>query len=217
MKQVFKTPAGNIILQEHSIPTVKPGFVLVKTLYSLISSGTETRALVESDGFFTALIKKGKSFVTKKHSSHHSSLGYCIVGVVAALDTSLSNLKQGDQVVCTGHGYAVHAEFVCVPRKLVCKIPLGVALPDATFTAIASVALHSLRRSQLQLGETALVVGLGLTGQLVSQLLRLSGCIVIGVDPHDYKISLAQQLGLDLAFRGRNHFQQAIIYKKYHH
>ncbi|MEK6903123.1 MAG: zinc-binding alcohol dehydrogenase [Nanoarchaeota archaeon] len=211
MKQVFKTPVGKIILQEISIPTVKPGFVLVKTLYSLISSGTETRAIAESDGFFTALLKKGKSFVSKKHTSLHSPLGYCVVGIIVESDTHLSNFKKGDHVVCAGHGYAVHAEFVCVPQNLVCKIPAGVELRDATFTAIASIALHSLRRSHVQLGETALVVGLGLTGQLASQLLRLSGCTVLGIDPHDYKISLAQQLGLDFALQGKDHFQRSIM------
>ena len=73
----------------------------------------------------------------------------------------------GDRVACAGAGYAVHAEFACVPRLLVAKIPAeSMSFEEAAFTTVGAVALHGIRTAEVKLGDVVAVIGLGLLGQL---------------------------------------------------
>lgn len=208
MKQVFKGIGSKIIIKEVPEPVCEEGFIKIKTKYTLISSGTETRALTEKDGFLKKIIKKGKALAK---GNAETPLGYCAVGEVIESFSKNSEIKKGDKVVCAGFGYAVHAEKVSVPINLVCKVPQEVKGEDAAFAAIASVALHAVRRCDPQLGETMLIIGLGLTGQLVAQLAKLSGCEVMGLDPNDHKIKVAKQLGLERVYKGKRNFKNEVM------
>ena len=208
MKQIYKDNAGKIIIKETSEPVIKEGFVKIKTQYSLISSGTETRSLTEGQGLFKTILKKSSSLGRKNADA--SPLGYCAVGEVLEIGSDVLEVGIGDKVVCSGFGYAVHAETVMAPKNLVCCVPEGLEL-EASFTAIGSVALHAIRRCQVQLGETILVIGLGLTGQLVAQLLRLSGCKVIGIDRNEHKLKVAKDTGIDVTHLGKNGFKKTVL------
>src|SRR5581483_6258100 len=101
------------------------------------------------------------------------------------------------RVACAGAGYAVHAEFACVPQLLVAKIPStsNVIFEDAAFTTVGAVALHGIRTAEAKLGEIIAVIGLGLLGQLTVQLLKAAGCRVLGMDINPQRAELALQTG----------------------
>jgi predicted dehydrogenase/threonine dehydrogenase-like Zn-dependent dehydrogenase len=119
-------------------------------------------------------------------------LGYCNVGNVIAVGEGVTEFVLGDRVASNGH----HAEFVCVPQNLVVKIPENVSDEEAAFTVIGSIGLQGIRLCQPSLGETIVVVGLGLIGLITAQLLRANGCMVIGVEFDEAKLNLAKQWGI---------------------
>ena len=203
--------SGETLLENVPAPQVRAGQVLIHTSRTLVSLGTE-RMLVEF-GKANLLSKarqqpdKVKQVFEKIQSDglmptleavfrkldQPLPLGYCHVGKVVALGAGVTDLAIGDRVASNGH----HAEMVCVPRNLVAKIPDGVSDDEAAFTVIGAIGLQGIRLLNPTLGETVVVVGLGLIGLLTAQLLRLNGCRVIGIDPDTTKLALAQTLGID--------------------
>ena len=127
-----------------------------------------------------------------------SALGYSSAGTVIAVAPDIADISVGDRVACAGAGYAVHAEFACVPRLLVAKITSdSTAFEEAAFTTVGAVALHGIRTAEVKLGDTVAVIGLGLLGQLTVQLLKAAGCNVLGMDILAGRTELAMQLGAD--------------------
>ena len=104
-------------------------------------------------------------------------------GSCARSRPDVGDLRAGDRVAAGGSAYAFHAEAVAVPRNLVVPVPAGVSLAEASFATVGAIALQGVRRAAPQVGETVVVIGLGLVGQLVVELLGASGCRVIGMDP----------------------------------
>lgn len=119
-------------------------------------------------------------------------LGYCNVGKVIAVGEGVSEFKTGDRVASNGQ----HAEFVCVPKNLVAHIPDEVSDEEATFTVIGSIGLQGIRLLNPTLGETVVVIGMGLIGLLTAQLLIANGCKVIGVDIDEEKLNLGKKWGV---------------------
>lgn len=212
MKQIIQDlKSGATVLEEVPMPQVKSGSVLVKTTRSLVSLGTE-RMLVE---FGKAnLIDKArqqpdrvKQVLDKiKTDGLHPTLeavlnklgqplplGYCNVGKVVAVGKGVTEFSVGDRVASNGN----HAEYVCVPKNLVAKVPDGVSDDEAAFTVIGSIGLEVIRLLKPELGETVVVIGLGLIGLVVSQLLKANGCRVIGVEFDQQKVGLARSKGID--------------------
>jgi predicted dehydrogenase/threonine dehydrogenase-like Zn-dependent dehydrogenase len=211
MKQLIQNlKSGQTILEEVPAPQVKRGAVLIQTRRSLVSLGTE-RMLVE---FGKAnLIEKARQqpdrvkMVLDKIKSdglmptleavfnklgQPLPLGYCNVGQVLAVGEGVTDISIGDRVASNGP----HAEVVCVPRNLVSKISDKVSDEEAAFTVIGSIGLQGIRLLNPTLGETVVVIGLGLIGLLTAELLRLNGCRVIGVDLDEQKLKLAAQKGI---------------------
>jgi polar amino acid transport system substrate-binding protein len=126
-------------------------------------------------------------------------LGYSCAGVVEMVGQDVTEFAPQDRVACAGAGYANHAEFVAVPENLVTRIPEGVALEHAAFATIGAIALQGLRVAQPTLGEIAVVIGLGLIGQLAVQLLRANGCRVYGIDIDPLRVRQAVEQGAEWA------------------
>lgn len=211
MKQIiqsFKT--GDTILEEVPAPKIKRGCVLIQTTRSLVSLGTE-RMLVEFGK--SNLISKARQQPDKVKQvldkiktdglmptvetvfnklGEPLPLGYCNVGKVIAVGEGVNDFKIGDRVVSNGQ----HAEFVCVPKNLVAHIPDNVSDEEATFTVIGSIGLQGIRLLNPTLGETVVVVGLGLIGLLTAQLLVANGCRVIGSDIDESKLQMAKKWGI---------------------
>ena len=211
MKQIiqsFKT--GETILEEVPKPQVKPGHVLIRTTKTLVSLGTE-RMLVEF-GKANLLQKakqqpdKVKEVLTKVKTDglmptvnavfnklgEPLALGYCNVGVVEEIGKGVSEFKIGDRVASNGP----HAEFVCIPKNLVVSIPDNVSDEEACFTVIGSIGLQGIRLLKPTIGETVVVIGLGLIGLITAQLLKANGCEVIGYDLDKDKVKLATSFGI---------------------
>src|SRR5205807_2260558 len=100
----------------------------------------------------------------------------------------------GDRVACAGAQCAHHAEVIRVPRNLTVALPDNLDFPAASTVTLGAIALQGMRRAVPTLGETFVVIGLGLLGQLVCQLLKANGCRVIGTDLDPQRIELALSL-----------------------
>lgn len=211
MKQIiqsFKT--GETILEEVPAPKVKKGTVLIKTIYSLVSLGTE-RMLIEFGK--SNLLQKARQQPDKVNQvidkmktegvvptleavfnklGEPLPLGYCNVGKVIDIGEGVSEFKKGDRVASNGP----HAEFVCVPKNLVVKIPTSVSDEEAAFTVIGSIGLQGIRLCNPTFGETIVVTGLGLIGLLTAQMLIANGCNVVGIDYDASKLELAKKWGI---------------------
>ncbi len=216
MKQVIENlKTGAISVADVPPPILRPGTVLIRNHYSLISKGTEAgtvrlgkmgligkaRARPEHarkvidlalrQGPLTALS------VANRALDVPIALGYCSSGIVEAVAPDVAEFAVGDQVACGGAGYANHAEVVCVPKNLCVKLPKDADLRHAVFTTIGAIAVQALRVSKAQLGERVVVIGLGLVGVLLTTLLRAAGCRVFGVDKDPMRLALGMDHGLE--------------------
>jgi predicted dehydrogenase len=115
--------------------------------------------------------------------------------VVTEVGRSAEEFKVGQLVACAGNEQALHAEYNWVPVNLCATVPQGVLPEHAAFATVASIAMHGVRRAEVQLGETAAVIGLGLIGQLVVRLLAAAGVQAIGIDPVPERCRLAEKAG----------------------
>ena len=218
MKQIlqsFKT--GEMWLAEVPAPLCRANGAVVKTAASFVSAGTE-RMLAEfakkglvgkalqmpdqvkkvlrkmkTEGIFSTLEK------VQAKLDQPIPLGYSCAGIVVEAGRNCGNLNVGDRVACGGAGFANHAEYDYVPRNLLAKIPDGVSFEDASCTTVGSIALQGVRQCEVRLGETVAVIGLGLMGILAVQMLKASGCRVVGFDPNAARCKLAEDLGCDCA------------------
>lgn len=216
MKQVLQNyKTGQLSVEEVPMPAVNPGGVLVKNAYSLISAGTE-RSSVELAR--KSLLGKAKSRpedlrrviqLAKKQGVWNAyktalarletptPLGYSSSGIVMEGGAGVKEFKPGDRVACAGGGYASHAEVVFVPKNLCAYVPEEVPLDWASFTTLCAIALQGVRQADIRVGEHCAVIGLGLLGQSTVQLLKASGCRVIGIDIDKEKVELAKTCGAD--------------------
>lgn len=215
MKQVL-VKGGQARVEDVPTPAVSEGMALVRVSHSLISSGTES-AFVSEGGTAGYVLKKARDplnveKVKRKLASvgikgtleliqgklfQFQAPGYSTAGMIVECGTGVPGLCAGDRVACAGVGYATHGEYNAVPHNLITPVPDGVELDEAAFVALGAIALQGVRQAQLTLGETVVVSGLGLVGQLAAQLARANGCRVIGCDPVAEKRALAESLGVE--------------------
>jgi predicted dehydrogenase/threonine dehydrogenase-like Zn-dependent dehydrogenase len=217
MKQVFQDArTAEIMVAEVPAPKLLARCVLVRTGASLVSAGTERassefaaknilrKARMRPDLVREVLNKIGRDGLMPTISAVRSRLdqpsapGYSSAGTVIAVGEGVTDIDVGDRVACAGAGHAVHAEFACVPRLLIAKIPSdSVSLEDAAFTTLGAVALHGVRNADAKLGDVVAVIGLGLLGQLTAQILKAAGCCVLGMDISPDRADLALHRGAD--------------------
>ena len=125
----------------------------------------------------------------------YSPLGYSLAGVVQEVGKGAEEFAVGQLVACAGNEFALHAEINWIPTNLCVAVPDGVSPQLAAFATVGSIALQGVRQGSVQLGDTACVIGLGLVGQLVVQLLVASGVQVVGLDPDQDRCRLAEKAG----------------------
>ena len=174
------------------IPEPGPGQVLVKTVRSCISSGTE-RANLIGDPMIGTNVKDGAKAVFPRQ------MGYSISGVVEKVGEGVGSVKPGDRVAAS---WTKHAAFNLVPSEsLVYSIPDGVSFEVAAWTHIATFPMAALRKCRFEFGESVLVMGQGVLGQLAVKLARAAGAAPLVVaDPVPAKRDRALELGADFAF-----------------
>lgn len=219
MKQILQnTRNGEVEVRDIPAPRAAKGCVLVRVATSLVSAGTERAASefasknliqkaqarpdlvrdvvskIRRDGIWSAVS------AVRSRLDQPSVLGYSCAGTVVEAGEGVSDIRIGDRVACAGAGFAVHAEFVCVPRMLVARIASSAAdFESAAFTTVGAIAMHAVRTAEAKLGEVVAVIGLGLLGQLAVQILRAAGCTVIGLDLVQERAALAASMGATAA------------------
>lgn len=216
MKQVVQNYRnGQLKVEELPAPALRPGGVLVRTVCSLISAGTERTAVETAQSSLIGKARNRPDLVrqvldsfkreglsstyekVKAKLSQSKGLGYSAAGVVTAVGRDAQEFRVGDRVACAGGGYASHAEVIFVPRNLCCKLPAGVSQESGCYTTVGAIALQGIRQADPRLGEAVAVIGLGLVGQLTVQLLKAAGCQVLGVDIDQAACELAKKSGAD--------------------
>ncbi len=184
-KKIVFTAFHKAELLEVDVSELKENDVLAEMEYTVVSGGTERANLM---GMPNA---GGMSF--PKH------LGYCGVGRVIAIGETVKTVAVGDRVLVY-HGY--HAKYNIRPEADITKVhDESISSLDAAFVIIASMGLGGVRKLEIELGESAMVMGLGLLGIFAVQFCRLSGAYpVIAADLNPARRELALQLGADYAF-----------------
>jgi predicted dehydrogenase/threonine dehydrogenase-like Zn-dependent dehydrogenase len=215
MKQVL-IQGGTAVVSDVPAPQVSPKNILVRVDYSCISVGTEMagvrmsglplyrRALKQPENVKRVLemmrdqgIKRTMDRVSGKLAAG-SATGYSAAGTIIEVGVEVDGFSVGDRVACAGAGVANHAEVIDVPVNLAVKIPEEVGTDVAATVTLGSIALQGVRRAQPTLGETFVVVGLGILGQMTAQMLSANGCRVIGVDLDAMRIRQALANGMDV-------------------
>jgi len=197
---VQKLLDGSMDVLDVPVPMLGPGMVRVRNRYSLISVGTErstvsaardslvgkARAKPEQVRQVIETLKQQGPLQTyravMKKLDSYSPLGYSSAGIVTAVADDVRGVRVGDRVACAGAGYANHAEVVAVPANLCVVLPNEAELALAAYNTVGAIALQGVRQADLRLGETCVVLGMGLLGHLTALILRASGIRVFGID-----------------------------------
>ena len=214
MKQVL-IKKGVALSADVPVPQIDAGEVMVRLWVSCLSIGTELsglrgsavplwkRAMAQPEKVLKVLemarsqgLGRTLSAIEERKEAAHPT-GYSAAGLVVAVGAQVTDIAIGDRVACAGAQYAHHAEFIRVSRNLCVPIPEGVDFDSASTVTLGAIALQGIRRAQPTLGETFVVVGLGILGQLTVQMLRANGCRVIGTDPDQSRVAMATALGMD--------------------
>ena len=125
----------------------------------------------------------------------YTPLGYSLCGVVTDVGRGASEFHVGQLVAAAGNEYALHAEYNWIPVNMCVPVPPDVMPEHAAFATVGAIAMQGVRRAEVQLGETALVIGLGLIGQLAVRLLVAAGVRVVGLDMIEDRCQRAEEAG----------------------
>ncbi len=125
----------------------------------------------------------------------YTPLGYSLCGVVTEVGRGASEFHVGQLVAAAGNEYALHAEYNWIPVNMCVPVPRDVSPEHAAFSTVGAIAMQGVRRAEVQLGETACVIGLGLVGQLVVRLLVAAGVRVVGLDMIEDRCQRAEKAG----------------------
>jgi len=199
-------------------PHVGSGMVLVRNHFSLISPGTEGSTVAAARKSLLGKAQERPQQVrqvleviaqqgpvqayraVQKKLEAYSPLGYTSAGVVVSVAPDVHDIAAGDRVACAGVGYASHAEVIAVPRNLCVRLPADADLAKASYNSLGAIAMQGVRQADLRLGETCVVIGLGLLGQLTGLILRASGVRVVGADISSAANDLAASHFADATF-----------------
>ncbi|TDO69665.1 putative dehydrogenase [Kribbella sp. VKM Ac-2571] len=214
MKQVAQNyKSGELAVLDVPPPACAPGGVLVRSLYSLISTGTELMKVGEAKLSLVGKAKARPDQVRKVLDSvaqqgalntykkvmnkldSYTPLGYSLCGVVVEVGAGAEEFSVGQMVAAAGNEFALHAEYNWVPLNLCVPVPDGVPAEQAAFSTVGAIAMQGVRQAEVQLGDTAVVIGLGLVGQLVVRLLVAAGVRVFGIDTVEDRCRMAEKAG----------------------
>ena len=219
---------GTLSLLDAPVPRAARGGIVVRSAFSLISSGTETMKVREGGMSLIGKAKARPDQVQQVLSTVRqlgiratyqkvmsrldklTPLGYSSSGYVCEVGEGITGIQVGDRVACAGAEYANHAEYIFVPRNLFIAVPDPVRLEDAAFATVGAIAVQGVRQADVRLGETVAIIGLGLLGQLLNQLLASAGCRVIGTDLSPDRCRLACETGAAAATPDSSAFRAAV-------
>ena len=200
---------GQITVADIPQPQIRKNHLIIASEHTLISKGTEKMILdfakanyfdkarqqpdkvkmvlnkIKTDGIVSTI----ESVVNKLNQS--LPLGYSNVGEVVEVGEGVTDFSIGDRVLSNGY----HAQVVCVSKNLCARVPDNVSSQTAAFGVLSAIGLNGVRLVKPTVGEKFVITGLGLIGLLSAQILRASGCQVLGLDIDPFKVDLARQMG----------------------
>ena len=206
MKQLFlMVNDGSVKLIDTPKPQIKDGYVLVETLYSAVSAGTERgltnfggknlvqKALERPDQVQKVLEKVSTDGLLTTLDAAFNKLnepmpmGYSAVGKILECGRGVTELRKGDMVAMAGQAY--HSEINRVNHNLVAKVPEEVTdIKQVALCALGGIALEGIHQAKVMPGECIGVVGMGLLGNILARILHAYGCDVIGYDIEDKRL-----------------------------
>lgn len=217
MKQICQNlKTGAIVMADIPTPRFGRKQLLISTKQSLVSAGTERMLLDFGQASWVGKARqqpeKVRMVLDKMHADglvatyeavrskldQPLALGYCNVGTVTDVGRDVHEFSIGDRVASNGN----HAEMVAVPELLCARVPEGVSDEAAAFTVLGAIGLQGIRLANPTLGESVVVIGLGLIGLLTVQMLRAQGCRVMGIDLDPARLALAEQFGAEVVNPG---------------
>jgi len=210
MKQVFMdVKTGKPVIMEVPAPSCKKNGIVVETIYSLVSAGTERMLMDFGKKSLIGKAKERPDQVKKVMDKMKTDgalttikaafgklgeplpLGYSSVGKVLEVGSNLSDIKPGDYVACAGLS-ATHSEVSYVPKNLFVKLSNNIQdLREAAFVTLGTVAMQGVRQAEVRFGDWVAVIGMGLLGQISTRILKAAGCKIIGIDVDNSKEELA--------------------------
>ena len=184
-KQIVFTATHKAELLEVDVRELKENEVLTDMEYTVVSGGTERANIM-------AMPNAGGDNFPK-------TLGYCGIGHVIKVGSAVDNIAVGDRVLVY-HGK--HMKYNVRTVEEITKVENdSIDSLDAAFVIIAAMGLGGVRKLEIELGESAMIMGLGLLGIFAVQFCRLSGAYpVIAADLNPARRELALKLGADYAF-----------------
>lgn len=226
MKQIIRKGLRDIIVDEIPEPIVKPHHVLIRPIYSIISSGTET-ASIHQEAVIKEVAENPSHLRTvwevmkatnpvrtiaevKAKFGEYAALGYSGAGILIDKHSTVLDLNVGDRVAYGGEGTG-HAEVVITGRNLVVPVPDSVPFEHASFATLGSIAMNAVRKAEIGLGETVAVIGLGIIGQIICQLVRANGGNPIAIDLIEHRVDIARELGAGFGIHDRASINDAVM------
>ncbi|HEU5011575.1 MAG TPA: zinc-binding alcohol dehydrogenase [Roseiflexaceae bacterium] len=200
---VFEAPRTVGFADEKDLP-LQPDEVRLRTLFSGISAGTELTAYRGSNPYLHKRWDDDRRlFIAGEEPRTYPQpgWGYEEVGEIVERGSAVTDLQIGQRVYGTwGHrtSRTVSADYA---RARI--LPAHVEPVAGIFSQIGAIALNGILDAQINVSETVAVFGLGVVGQLVAQLARLSGAHVIAVDLDASRLEMARQLGAHTVLNGR--------------
>ncbi|MCQ6559431.1 zinc-dependent alcohol dehydrogenase [Paenibacillus mendelii] len=185
--RAIKSRNGIAVFVDLPEPQIKPQYVKVKITYSSVSVGTELMMI---------------------RTNPEAPLGYSAAGIVTEVGEGVTHVKPGQRVAC--YGTPAHREVMLSPKHLTIPIPDGVSGEEAAFSGIGAIAIHALRQADLRFGETVVVVGAGILGQIIARIANASNYRVIGLEPMEERRSMLNQAGVTDACRDEDELKTSL-------
>ena len=184
---VFTKPYVAELLEAECLPP-KEHEVSVSLEFSAISSGTEKANLIGQ--------RNGTNVSEDAEATFPRYVGYSAAGTVTEVGVGVKDVRAGDRVIVF---WGNHKKNITVSEKNVLKIPDGVSTAEASMALISTFPLAAIRKTKLEIGESALVMGLGILGIFAVQELRAAGAYpIIAADPIAERREFALKMGADV-------------------
>ncbi|MFC5703889.1 zinc-binding alcohol dehydrogenase [Cohnella faecalis] len=171
--RALKSRNGSAVFVDLPEPPIQPQYVKVRITYSSVSIGTELLMI---------------------RTNPEAPLGYSATGIVTEVGEGVTHVKPGQRVAC--YGTPAHREIMLSPKHLTVPVPDGVSDEEAAFCGIGAIAIHALRQADLRFGETAIVAGAGILGQIIARIAHASNYRVIGLEPLEERRAMLVSTGM---------------------
>lgn len=189
---------GNVLLRDMEKPEISNRQILVKTMYSAISPGTENSMIGASEADYV-------------------NIGYSAAGVIEKVGSEVTKFKVGDKVAVYGAPFVGHREYLAVPETLAALVPNNVSMAEASMAGLGAIAIHGLRQANLQFGEIAVVVGLGIYGQLIAQIAKNSGLVVLALNRSEPRVKLLESVSNIECFTDESKMYESLMLHSENH